>query len=662
MPIVRLWALLALILVPFGAAHAQDFLSNPTATLAPDDPVRIHAEVSSPTARPGDQLVLAVVFDHADRWHINLNEPVVPREMSGFVPVPTTIVPVETAAPGLSFGRIQWPEPYTAKVDFMFTGNPIDFQVYAGKAIAFVPVRVADDAEPGERTIPLIVNYQACDDSTCLMPERVELTVTVTIDPATPAAAPGATFADFRPAVFSDPDAWGGQLPVPDTAAARSKFLGLVAVPTSDGLAGIAVLALFAAVGGFVLNLTPCVLPVIPIKIMTISHHAGADRRRALVLGLWMAAGVVAFWAGLGVLARVATAFTDPSRLFGFWWFTLGIGLLILAMGVGIMGAFQIKLPQAVYMVNPKVDSAQGSFMFGVMTAVLGLPCFGFVAGALLAGVALMPAVVVIVIFASIGVGMALPYLVLAAKPGLVKKLPRTGPASELVKQVMGLLMIAAALYFIGSGVLALLSGRGIAAGLPWWAKAVHWWAIALAMLAAGGWLAVRTVRISKRVGPRVSFSVLALVFAAVGVGAAMNRTEHLRNNFWQVYSRESLTAALDAGHVVVLDFTAEWCLNCKAMEATILARDPVKSLLIGPGVVPLMADLTSNTAPGWDTLRSLGLTGIPLLAVFSPESGPDHPVWMSNLYTPDQVVAAIEEARARPIPTAARPSGSPRP
>ena len=655
MSIVRFWTLLTLVLIPLGAARAQDFGFSPIASPAPADPVRVSAEISSSTARPGDQLVIAVVFNHAENWHINLNQPVVPKEMGDFVPVPTTITPGEAA--GLSFGRIQWPEPYTARVDFMFTGTPIDFLVYAGRAVAFVPVRVADDAEPGERTIPLLVNFQACDDSICLMPERLPLSVTVTIDDATPAGAPGATFAGFRPAVFADPDAWGAGVLTPAAIEApKNKFLGLIAVPTTDGVAGIAVMALLAAVGGFVLNLTPCVLPVIPIKIMTISHHAGSDRGRAFMLGLWMAAGVVAFWAGLGVLATLATAFTDPSRLFGFWWFTLGIGLLILAMGVGIMGAFQIKLPQAVYMVNPKADSAQGSFLFGVMTAVLGLPCFGFVAGALLAGVALMPPLAVIVIFASIGIGMALPYLVLAAKPGLVKELPRTGPASELVKQVMGLLMIAAALYFVGSGVLALLSGMGVAAGLPWWAKAVHWWAIALAMLAAGGWLAVQTVRITKKTGPRLWFSVLALLFATAGISAAMNRTEHLRNNFWQVYSSESLVAALDAGNVVVLDFTAEWCLNCKAMEAAVLARDPVKSLLIGAGVVPLMADLTSNTAPGWDTLRSLGQTGIPLLVVFSPESGPDNPVWMSNLFNSKQVVDAIELARSRPKATAARP------
>lgn len=657
MPIVRFWTLLTLLLLPLGAARAQDFFGDPVAMPPAEDPVTVRATPSTTQARPGDQFIVAVVFDHAENWHVNLNQPVVPREMGGFTPIPTTIVPGE--ADGVSFGRIQWPEPYTAKVDFLFTGTPIDYLVYSGKAVAFVPVRVGDDAAPGERTLTFRVTYQACDDSICMPPETVDLSVTVTIGADTPASAPGDLFAGFNPAVFADPDAWGGSLTTMVIDLARGKFLGLIAVPTSDGVAGIFVLAMLAAVGGFVLNLTPCVLPVIPIKIMTISHHAGESKARALALGLWMAAGVVAFWTALGVLATLATAFTDPSRLFGLWWFTLGIGLLILAMGVGIMGAFQIKLPQAVYMVNPKADTAQGSFLFGVMTAVLGLPCFGFVAGALLAGVALMPPLVVIVIFASIGAGMALPYLVLAAKPGLIKKLPKTGPASELVKQVMGLLMIAAAAYFIGSGVLALLSGMGRIAGLPWWAKSVHWWAIAVAMVGAGGWLAIQTVRITRKPGPRVSFSVLALLIGAVGVWAALNRTEHLRNNFWVAYSSEGLAQALAGGNVVVLDFTAEWCLNCKALEATILSQDPVKSLLIGGGVVPMMADLTSTSAPGWDTLRSLGQTGIPLLVVFTPEGGPESPFWMSNLYSSGQVVEVIEQARARPATqstAAARP------
>src|SRR5690606_24596669 len=137
-----------------------------------------------------------------------------------------------------------------------------------------------------------------------------------------------------------------------------------------------------------------------------------------------------------------------------------------------------------------RADSPSGSFMFGVMTAVLGLPCFGFVAGGLLAGAATLPPLLIMVIFLGLGVGMAAPYLVLSAYPNLVNKVPRTGPASELVKQVMGLLLLAAAAFFVAAGVKALLLEK------PWLSESIAWWAVAFFITIAGLWLAFRTLQI----------------------------------------------------------------------------------------------------------------------------------------------------------------------
>ena len=625
-------------------SFGDPFGNQPSVASIPDDSdapaVSFSSNISAESVAPGQEFVIALILDHAEHWHTNLNQPIVPEEMGDFFPVPTTLTLPEVD--GLSFDGIQWPEPKSVPVDFMFTGNPVQYLVYGERAIIYVPVRVSDDATAGDISFDLRLMYQACDDQVCLPPEEHVFSVSINIDPnADSSVIPtDGDFAEFDP--NADPDSntveSGG-------AEISRKFLGVITLPAPDSFAGIVVLALFAAVGGFVLNLTPCVLPVIPIKVMTITQHAGEKKSKALMLSMWMAAGVIAFWIAIGIPMAFIARQLDPSMIFGFWWLTALIGIVILAMGIGIMGLFQIKLPQKVYMVNPKADSAWGSFVFGIMTAVLGLPCFGFVAGALLAGAATMPPMLVLTIFAFMGVGMALPYVVLAVFPALLKSVPRTGPASELVKQVMGLLMIAAAAYFLGTSVISFGSGRGW--NFVWWGKTVHWWAIGLVGVSTRLWLAIQTIRITKSMGKRAVFGIIGLLFAFSGSYVAYGQTMHQYHNFWQPYSRDFLQASLDNGQIVVLDFTAEWCLNCKALEAAVLSKDPVKPELLSADVVPMVADLTSLSAPGWEFLNDeLGQTGIPFLAIFAP--GQDAPVWVSNAYSSGQVLEGIEMARSR--------------
>jgi len=643
--------LLAMGLVPAFVSAQPDF-GNTMVSSAPKDAeseVSLSIESSESQVSRGSEVILAVTLDHQEHYHSNLNKPIVPKEMGDFYPVPTTIQVPDIE--GLSFGPIQWPAPIEVDVDFFFTGKPIKYLVYTGKAVVYVPITISADAPVGEQTIELKVTYQACNETTCLAPETVKLAQAITIvDAPVESGTRSAIFDGYDP---NGPSADAGTQSAGPEAdepfKIERRFLGLIVIPEPDSLAGIAVLALSAAIGGFILNLTPCVLPVIPIKVMTISNHAGESKSKAFMLSMWMAIGVVTFWVGIGIPVAFIARKLDPSIIFGIWWLTAIIGIVIALMGVGIMGLFQIKLPQKVYMVNPKADSASGSFVFGVMTAVLGLPCFGFVAGALLAGAATMPSFVVLTVFAFMGIGMALPYVVLAMFPKLIDKLPRTGPASELVKQIMGLLMIAAAAYFLGTSVISFGSGHEWV--FPWWGKAVHWWAIGLTGVAAGGWLLIQTVRISKRVGPRLVFGFIGLFIALSGSGLAYNQTNHLYENYvenlWQPFSPEFLETTLASGQIVVLDFTAEWCLNCKALEATILSRSPVKPELLADDVVPMVADLTSMSAPGWDFLRDeLGQTGIPLLVVYAP--GNSEPIWLSNAYSPGQVVDAITRARER--------------
>lgn len=669
-------ALLILLTLPaIVIAQPATGFAQPATASAPNQadgeqpPVSISIEVNADRIAPGGRGVIAVVLDHAEHWHTNLNEPVVPEGMDGFVPVGTTLTLPE--AQGITFQGVQWPKPKSVPVDFLMTGDPVDYKVYSDRAVVFVPFTVAQDAPEGTRNLDFSILYQACDDSVCLPPENKPLALTLHIDPAAPAEpARTGTFADFNPDQVQQPgpdnttttqDQDQNQQSQP--ASSSGTFFG-IPMP-GGGIAGLIGLALLGALGGFVLNLTPCVLPVIPIKVMTLSQHAGENRAKAAILGFWMALGVVAFWAALAIPVLTLQNFTDPSRIFGIWWLTAGIGVLIALMSFGLMGMFQLNLPQKVYMVNPKADTAWGSFVFGIMTAILGLPCFGFVAGALVPAAITQGTAFVVILFSSMGVGMALPYLVLSIFPGLLKKLPKTGPASELVKQIMGLLLLAAAAYFIGSGLIALV------ASMPYLAKLLHIWIAALFGVAAGLWLIYKTFQISRKPANRAVFSLIALFIAAVGMFVATSFTSDAREDYeirqaaiaeaggvqggmllttWNDFSPALMQRALNEGKIVIQDFTAEWCINCKVLEKTVLASDAVKAEFAKDDTVMVKVDLTGNNPEGDQALRDLGRTGIPTLAIYGP--GLDQP-WVANAYTIDQVVNAIKQARGEAQPTA---------
>lgn len=615
--------------------------------------------------------LVAVTMDHPSGLHSwpSADQDVLTEEIAAFAI--RTEVAVATDRAVLSIGDIQWPVPKPYPVpDPSGMGDPIEVPVYSGKAVVFVPVLIDREAASEARTLELVVSYQACNDTVCFMPEDVDVVASL---PAfgsgeAPAEASGIESPTIDNAIAlavmsGSGEVEGSETPAGDAEAAapassadtQNKFLGIIAVPSPDSAGGIAGIVLMGILGGFVLNLTPCVLPVIPIKVMTLSQHAGSPGK-TLMLGIWMALGVVAFWVGLGVPAAFLSK--AVGAIFGIWWFTFGVGIIIAFMSIGLMGLFTMQLPQSVYKVNPKADSAWGSFMFGVMTGVLGLPCFGLVAGALLAAAAAFPGHITMIIFGSLGVGMAAPYLILSLNPKWVNVIPRTGPASELVKQVMGLMLLGAGAYFIASGLQALILD------MPWIGRQLHWWAAAVFVAIACLWLAMRTMQITKSVPKRGVFGVLGLVVAVGAILFAMDVTGNAKEDYlereariaenrsaggadailtstWVDYSPELLARAREEGYVVVVDFTADWCINCKALEKQVLGAEPVHSRLRDDDVVMMKADLTSTRQPAWELMRELNQKAPPVLAVYGPGIEGDTP-WMRNAYDTGTVMDAI--------------------
>lgn len=611
------------------------------AAAQPPSPVSVSSALSKSALRPGDQAAVAVIFEIEEPWHIWPNEPETIEDLDGFTPIPTRIEPApgkpEPAGVRVGVGSLQWPkaEPFNT----MAGGGAaaVSIKAYGGRAVVFVPITVDSTAAPGERTVSLAVSWQACDDKVCIAPDGTTLSIRLPIiasDQPAEATKPE-LFKDFDTTVFARLSTTG----VSSTAAAKPLEFGLfgkkIITIQPGGMGGLLLLLAMAAVGGFLLNLTPCVLPVIPIKILSLSAAAG-NPARCLYLGVMMSIGVVAFWLAIGGAIAFISSFKAINQLFQVPWFSLGVGLFIGIMGIGMVGLFSIKLPQAVYLLDPKRESAMGSVLFGVMTAILSTPCTAPFMGTAAAWAAKQLPIVTLATFGAIGLGMALPYLVLAAKPKLVKRVPKSGPASVLVKEVMGLLMIAVAAFFIGTGLDPLLR---TAIDPP---IRSHWWVVAGFVAIAMGWLAYRTHRITAKPAPRIIWTALALLFALASFAIARSLTDH-GPIAWTAYTPERFQERIAKGEVIVMDFTAEWCLNCKALESGVLHQKEVVELLQSEGVTAMKVDLTGRNEPGQEKLKSLNWVGIPLLAIYGP--GLEEPLKFDT-YTPATVRDAVERAR----------------
>jgi thiol:disulfide interchange protein DsbD len=622
-------ALLALVLAIPTAAHGQ---------AGSDTKVSVTAAAPRAAVRPGDRIPVAIVLDIAPEWHVWTSEAqakALPAGMVAFDAAIFTEVTLTGASPAGSasaFAAVQWPKPHGVTLDQ--GDGPQTFAVYEGKAVAYVPVAV-DASASGRVELSFDVTVQACTD-TCLAPSTIPVKLALDVRADAPeSAADPATFGGFDPSALGAGAVPGEGTPAARAAPIRVPLFGWDFELDPGSGTFFPIMLVLAFVGGAILNFTPCVLPVVPLKIMGLAGAAGGERRRTFVLGCAMTAGVVGFWGVLGVLLSSVKGFEQSNQLFQYPAFTITVGAFIAVMAAGMAGFFTIGLPQWVYSVETKNETVPGSVIFGVMTAVLSTPCTAPLMGAAAGwAVTTRSPFTIIAVFLTIGLGMGAPYLVLSAYPQLARKLPKSGPASDVLKQVMGLLLMAAAVYFIGAGVNGYLSEP---------VKA-HWWLIGALGVAAGLWTVVKALKLAKSAAGRATFVAAGLFIAAVsGAIPPVLTYERLP---WKPYSAEALAGAMRDGDVAVLDFTAEWCINCKTFEKTILESDAVSAVLNEPGVALLKADITGKNAPGSAKLAELGRVTIPLLVVYAADGTE---TLKSEAYTAQQVIDAVRAAKARP-------------
>jgi len=571
------------------------------------------AKLNTSALQPGQTAVAAVVFDVLPGYHAQSHQP-----LSAY------LIKFEISAdPNPAIDFLDPIYPPAQIVNSPALGQQ---SVYTGEVIVYLPFRVKPDAVLGDATLSGKITWQACNDEVCFQPQfkKPFSIATKIVSAATPIfPTDAAVFSGFDPRIFSK----GAPVPsaAPISTATTVDFFGLT---FSIGASNISLALTIALAVGVLFNLMPCVLPVLPLKAIGFFEVSRQNRARCFLLGVVFSLGIVAVFAVLAILivALRSTLHFSWGEQFKYGWFIWTIVAILLVMAAGMLGLFEIVLPNKIYELTPSHESAWGNFVFGMLAAVLSTPCTAPMFAGLLAWASAQPLALGVAVVMAVGVGMALPYLLLSAIPELAGRVPRTGPWSLVLKQMMGFLLIAVAVYFAG-GRLA--------------SSKEFFWAVFSVVAAAMLFLVVRTFQLSHNIRPVVASIVSALVVTAAALALTLRLLGGLE---WKPYSQQAFSQARATGRPVLVEFTANWCGNCLALEASVYHDKKTAQAIHDHSVILLRADLTSENAPGWPVVNQLNPGGgIPLTAIYSPNS--DEPIKLTSLYTTQNLLDALDRA-----------------
>lgn len=504
--------------------------------------------------------------------------------------------------------------------------------IYEGETKILIPFRVRKGAPEGSYAQDIHIDVLLCDAGACTpYSSSLRLAIKVSNKGATGALYDKEYIKKFSVTASLNEGDKGLTPGSPISGKTEESFFKPRYI-TGGSVSGFIQAILFGLLAGLILNFMPCVLPVVSLKVMGFVRQAGAGRTHSLKLGLLFSAGIISSFAALAVLAV----------LFGYNWgqlfqkegFLIAMIGLCFALALSMFGLFPLSVPSftaARRVENPFLDS----YFKGSIATLLATPCSGPFLGGTIAWSFTQPAPVLFTVFLSVGVGMAFPYIILAACPRLLRFVPKPGPWMITLERFMAFLLLATTVYLIG------LCASRLVMPMLWF----------LVFLSLGLWqygvygnpaqtrknritaLVVLTIIIAG--GYLISFSSID----SKGIAESVSRGE--------AFSVEKLLENRKSGKVSVVKFTADWCPNCVLVEKSSLHTDEVQELMRLNGIELLVADMTVENPAAQHLLERLGSRSIPFLAVFPPGAGFNEPYCLRDIYTEKQVIEAIKKSLA---------------
>ncbi len=554
-----------------------------------------------------------------------------------------------------------WSQPQADKAAVEHDNAGEQVRYYEGPVTWTVEIEVPKDAEPGEHKLSGIIGYQSCSDQSCDMPRAATFDVVVNVGFAEKI---GNVPLSFMAGKYSEAaklaEIWNEKRPT-------SLDLGSLNVQGADeaSKSSLPLMILYGLIGGLALNLMPCVLPVVGLKILAFVQQSGESRARIFELNLWYSLGLISVFL---VLASLAIGLgLGWGQQFSSLTFNVVMTAVVFAMGLSFLGVWELPIPGFAASGSAQTMAARegraGAFSKGIITTLLATPCTGPLMSTALIWAMKQPAPITMTVFASIGVGMASPYLLIGVFPSLIRFLPKPGAWMDTFKNLMGFMLLATVIY-----LLTVISKIGPAMVLPTLAMLFGLWAACWWIGRTPG-----TAPLDARLrawAAAVAFSALVGIFSFGWFGDVMRQrfnamlTQQIAKQMqsgdknaaeatveddalaWIPFDQDKLDELIAEEKTVMVDFTAVWCPNCKLLERYVLNTKTTREYVDSHGIVAMVADVSSWPEDETRLLQALIGTGgqIPVLAIF-PAGRPNEPIVLNEMYSQKTLFKELDRA-----------------
>lgn len=409
----------------------------------------------------------------------------------------------------------------------------------------------------------------------------------------------------------------------------------------------------YAFLGGLILNVMPCVLPVIALKILGFVNQSRQAPEQVRRLGCIYAAGVLVSFLVLAALVigvKLAGHQAGWGMQFGNPPFIILLTALVTLVALNLFGLFEINPGSQVLGVAGDLSAQEGgagAFFNGVLATILATPCTAPFLGAALGFAVFQPPAVIVLMFLTVGLGLAAPYVLLSWQPAWLKYLPKPGVWMEKFKIAMGFPMLGTAIWLFS--LTPRLYGR----------KTILWLGLFLVMLALTAWIYGEFIQRGRRRKALAGFIVAVLLAANYGyvlegqlqwrspqttTGEGASLKESADGIDWQPWSAEAVAKARTEGRPVLVDFTADWCLTCQGNKKISLEIPSVRAKLKDLKAVALLGDYTTLPPVITAELNRYGRAGVPLVLVY-PKQAHLPAIVLPEVLTPQRVLSALDEA-----------------